>query len=141
MLYFRHSRIVRLVLLPLTLVALLPACHKWSTLRSPIETAIDAEQPDPVRLTLSNGRQIVLSGARIEADSVIGFTGSSISKTWTSLENPSARGRIAVPLEQVQRVDGRRTSVVATAATALGVAFIATTVIVCGQDSNAFGPC
>lgn len=60
MLYFRRSRFLRFVVFPLTLVSLLPACHKWSTLHSPVEVAIRGERLDPVRLTLSDGRELVL---------------------------------------------------------------------------------
>lgn len=68
MLYFRRSRFFRTVVLPLTLVALLPACYKWTE----VETTADSQFPDPIRVTLMDGRQIVVEDATVTADSLFG---------------------------------------------------------------------
>ncbi len=68
MLYFRRFRFIRFVVLPLTLIALLPACYKWTE----VETTADSQLPDPIRVTLMDGRQIVLEDATVTADSLFG---------------------------------------------------------------------
>jgi len=68
MLYFRRSRFIRFVVLPLTLIAILPACYKWTE----VETTADSQFPDPIRVTLMDGRQIVVEDATVTADSLFG---------------------------------------------------------------------
>ncbi len=68
MLYFRRSRFIRFVVLPLTLIAFLPACYKWTE----VETTADSQFPDPIRVTLMDGRQIVVEDATVTADSLFG---------------------------------------------------------------------
>jgi len=71
MLYFRRSRFLRLVILPLTLLALLPACHSYSR----VETTVGLPEslPSPARFTLTDGRQLELEGAQVRGDSIIGM--------------------------------------------------------------------
>lgn len=97
MLYVRRSRFIRFVILPLTLVTFLPACHKWVPLEGPVRPALAGQHPNPVRLTLlDNGERIELSSWRVEADSVFGAT--------------TRRGSgIGIPIGQVQAVEGQRT--------------------------------
>ena len=68
MLHFRRSRFLRFVILPLTLIAFLPACYKWTE----VETTADSQLPDPIRVTLIDGRQFVVEDATVTADSLFG---------------------------------------------------------------------
>ena len=60
LLYFRRSQFCRLVVLPLTLVSFLSACHKWVDVEPPLAAAIERAEPDRVRLTV-DGERFILS--------------------------------------------------------------------------------
>jgi hypothetical protein len=110
--FFRGSLFIRCVVL-LALVSFLSACHKW-VLYSPVESAIEAAYPNPVRLTLPGVEEprIELSHPRIEADSVVGVI--------------AAQGRrIAIPIEQVQAVELKRTDGGKTVLLTIGIVGVA----------------
>lgn len=66
----RQSRLLRFVILPLTLIPFLPACYK----HTPVETGMDAaEEFRPVRVTMINGERIFLDEATVDADSIRGM--------------------------------------------------------------------
>ena len=70
---YRSSAFLRLVMLPLTLVSFLSACHKWVPVHATIEDAVAATRLESVRITMSDGRILDLKNATVEGDSVIGF--------------------------------------------------------------------
>ena len=74
MLYFRRSRFIRFVILPLTLVALLPACYKWSTVQGPPDREITYGRPDQIRLTVDDGSQVKMRSPWIQGDSILALT-------------------------------------------------------------------
>ncbi len=63
-----HRRVVVLV----TLVCFVAACHKWVPLESPVKQTL-AEHHGKVRITLEGGQQVVLDSAWIGQDSVFGL--------------------------------------------------------------------
>ena len=70
MLYFRRSRFIRFVILPLTLIALLPACHKWVGVETNVVSP--TELSGPIRVTLNDGEELNLEGATVTEDSIFG---------------------------------------------------------------------
>ncbi len=108
MLYFRRSPCLRRVVLPLTLLAFLSACHKWVPLEPPVAQAIAEEEPGTVRVTLADGWQRVLKEPRISGDSLIAFEEGKKPRT------------VALPLEDLQRVEERRANTPATIGLVVG---------------------
>ncbi len=119
MLYFRRTRFFRLVVFPLTLMAFLSACHKWVPLNAPVEDAVAASRLESVRITMSDGRILELKNAIVEGDSVIGF----------------APQRIALPVEQVQTVERRKTDALGIVGLIVGIGVASNLVVlaVCGD--------
>jgi hypothetical protein len=117
-------------MLPLTLVVFLSACHKWVPLHAPVETAIQAEQPHPVRLTLADGRRLELLNASVVADSVVGASNGRHGEL-TPL-------RTAVSLAEVRSVEGRRGDALATVGVVLPsvAAVVLIHVVSCGEGEN-----
>ena len=72
MLYFRGSRVLRRVILPLTLLAFLSACHKWVPLEPPVAQAIAEAESGTIRVTLADSSRVVLQARynEIEGDSL-----------------------------------------------------------------------
>ncbi len=105
MLYFRRSPYVRRVILPLTLLAFLSACHKWVPLYT---QAITEEEPGTVRVTLADNSRVVLKEPHISGDSLIALDDT-----------------VGVPLEEVQRVEEKRANTPATVFLILGAAVLA----------------
>ena len=72
MLYFRHSPLLRRVVLPLTLLAFLSACHKWVPLEPPVAQAIAETESGTIRITLADSSRMVLKTGymEIEGDSL-----------------------------------------------------------------------
>jgi hypothetical protein len=71
MLYFRRSPFLRRVVLPITLLAFLSACHKWVPLEPPVAQAVAERDPGTIRVTLADGSQVVLKEPRISGDSLM----------------------------------------------------------------------
>jgi len=110
--YFRRSAFLRLVVLPFTLLAFLPACHKWSEVR----TTVDATTalPNPARLTLNNGDRITLEDATISGDSVVGIR--------ERRSEISPIRRVAIALGDVAGVEERSVKIGESVGTGVGVA-------------------
>ena len=105
----RHSHFMRCTLL-LALVTWLLACHKWVPLEPPMFQTLEATDPDMVRVTRTDGRQVTLKEPRISQDSLIGFWDESSSSRTTSM-----------PLEAVEWIEERRSDPLATVGVVLGV--------------------
>ena len=111
-----RSRRAAAVLLALVLGA--AGCGTWG--RRPVPQPSSAEPlPRTMRVTRTDHSSLVLYDATVAGDSLVGFAGSG-----------SARARVAVPLADVERVDGRKVSVVRTAGTTLALVAIGTVVVV-----------
>ena len=68
--YLRRSKIFRSVVLPLTLLVWLSACHKWVAIEANVVSP--TELSSPVRVTLTDGEEIKLEDATVTADSLFG---------------------------------------------------------------------
>ena len=122
MLYFRRSPLLRRVVLPLTLLAFLSACHKWVPLEPPVARAITEKDPGTVRVTLADSSQVVLKEPRISGDSLIAFEDGKEPQT------------VALLLEDLQRVEEKRANTPATVGLIVGslaLAYVAFVVIAC----------
>ena len=113
MLRYRRSPFLRRVVLPLTLLAFLSACHYWRPLEPPIAQAITEEEPGTVRVTLTDNSRIVLEEPRISGDSLIALGDT-----------------VGVALNDVQQVEGRRSDVFGTVLLASGAFVLAAVAIV-----------
>lgn len=107
----RSTRSTAMLLL---LVLPLAACHKWVApeLRSGIAPD-SAVAYDQVRVTRVDGSSLVLHGARLSADSLVGDD-----------EPPGTRRqplRVALPRHEIESLELRRSDVGATVLTVLGV--------------------
>jgi len=103
MLYFRRSPFLRRVILPLTLLAFLSACHKWVPLEPPVTQAITEGEPGTVRVTLSDGWQRVLKEPHISGDSLVALDDT-----------------VGVALDDVQQIEARRANTPATIGLVVG---------------------
>ncbi len=70
MLYLRRSRFIRFVILPLTLIAILPACYNWHGVGTNVVSP--TEVSSLTRVTLTNGEELMLRDVIVTADSVFG---------------------------------------------------------------------
>ena len=118
MLYFRRSPFLRRVILPLTLLAFLSACHKWVPLEPPVAQAVAEEAPGTVRVTLADGSQVVLKEPHISGDSLVAFEDGKEPQT------------VALLLEDVRQAEVRRTNVPATVGLVFGIAVVSFAAVV-----------
>ena len=115
---YRSSRFVRRVVLPLTLLAFLSACHKWVPLEPPVAQAITEEESGTVRVTLTDNSRMVLKEPRVSGDSLVALGDT-----------------VGVALDDVQQVEGRRANVLATVFLVAGagvLALVGIVVVACG---------
>jgi hypothetical protein len=95
MLYFRGSRFLRRVVLPLTLLAFLSACHKWVPLEPPVARAIAETESGTIRITLADSSRMVLDLPRVDDDSLYAI-------------DVKAAGHVTVPLRDVVLVEEKQ---------------------------------
>jgi len=128
--YFKNSRFIRLLILPIALVAM-SACQttQWKSAGfAPFDTR--RELPSPARLTLNDQSIIELVGARFEADSVIGTRTAGVVTT-------SARWAVHVDsVEHIERLveygsSSRNALLVGAGALAVGAVI---TIVKMGED-------
>ena len=96
MVYFRRTRLFRLVVLPLMLVSFLSGCYKWVELEPPYSALAGRQTDDQAnfRVTVTDSRShLFFSAVRVQADSLIGTR-------WEIRTE-----RTALPLHQVQRLE------------------------------------
>ena len=68
---FSTSRFIHQVMLPVTLVAFMSACHKWSTVEPGQPFA--EEGTEEVRITQTHGQRVVLKQAAVVGDTLTGL--------------------------------------------------------------------
>ncbi len=108
----RSTAMLLLLVLPLS------ACHKWVPPELRPGVAPDSVVAyDQVRVTRVDGSSLVLHGARLSADSLVGDDEPSGTR-----RQPL---RVALPRHEIESLEVRRTDVGATVLTALGVAAVA----------------
>ena len=101
---FSTARLVHQVMLPVTLVAFVSACHKWSTVEPGQPFA--EEGTEQVRITETDGQRVVVKQAAVVGDSVVGLVnGDSVS----------------VALSDVDKVEVRKTDVGGTVGLVVGI--------------------
>jgi hypothetical protein len=118
MLCFRRSPLLRRVILPLTLLAFLSACHKWVPLEPPVAQAVAEEEPGTVRVTLADGSQVVLKEPHISGDSLVAFEDGKEPQT------------VALLLEDVRQAEVQRTNKPATVGLVFGIAVVTVAAVV-----------
>lgn len=67
MLYFRNSRLLRSLLLPLTLVLWTSACHNWVQPKSPYDQSITRDRPSEMRTGQADSLAVTLLEPRAVA--------------------------------------------------------------------------
>lgn len=69
----RHSPLMRALVMPVTLASFLSACSSWATLKEPVAVSIAAQQPDEVRVTRTDGTELMLNSPAVQADTLSGI--------------------------------------------------------------------
>ena len=109
MLYFSRSPCLRRVILPLTLLAFLSACHKWVPLEPPVARAISETESGTIRITLADSSRVVLKTGSMEIE------GDSLYAT-DELTRP-----VTLPLREVLLVEEKEAEGGKTAALVAGI--------------------
>ena len=116
------ARLTHQVMLPVTLVAFMSACHKWSTVE-PGEPFAE-EGTEDLRFTGIRGQRVVLKESAVVGDSVVGLVnGDSAS----------------FALSEVDKIQVRKGDWVGTTLVVLGVAagaFFAVVAVSCAESSG-----
>ncbi len=66
-----RSRVTKCLAIFLALT-ILPGCHKWTTVESPIATTVEQNDPASVRVTTLDGRIMELASPSVQGDSLTG---------------------------------------------------------------------
>jgi hypothetical protein len=104
------AELIHQVMLPVTLVAFMSACHKWSTVQPGQPFA--EEGTEEVRITQTHGQRVVLKESAVVGDTLVGLVnGDSAS----------------IALSEVDKVEVRKGD------------WVGTTLVVFGATAGAFG--
>ena len=127
MLYFRRSRFIRFVVLPLTLVAFLPACtfHEWSTMQGSPDLEIRSNRPEQIRVTVDDGSQVKMRNPWIQGDSILALTEQGAT--------------LVIRVSDVTKLEERKEDRVMGAVVAGGIT--AVIIVFCSGQDNDFSPC
>ncbi|MFQ5889362.1 MAG: hypothetical protein ACE5JR_04840 [Gemmatimonadota bacterium] len=123
MVVLRKSAFFRVAVAPLTIMAVLSGCMKWSTVKVPVAQALAEEEPKKIRVTRSNGYVLVLESPAIEGDSLVGLTGRS-------------KQRVAIPVEDVKRIEARKPDGVRTTLLVVGAGLTLAAIIGAASASD-----
>lgn len=123
MTYLKHSKFIRLVVLPLTLNAFLPACYKWTEVETPVN--VSDRLPSPAHVTLKDGRRLKLEGATVEGDFIVGMVRGS---------NRSGQiaDRVRIPIDEVLKVERRERNKFTTTLLVVSAVYVTLALIVTG---------
>ncbi len=87
---FSISRLIHQVMLPITLVSFMSACHKWSTVQPGQPFA--EEGAEELRITRTDGQRVVLKESVVVGDSVVGLVnGDSASFALSDMDKIQVR--------------------------------------------------
>jgi len=87
---FSTSRFIHQVMLPVTLVAFMSACHKWSTVEPGQPFA--EEGTEELRFTGIRGQRVVIKESAVVGDSVVGLvSGDSASFALSEMDKIQVR--------------------------------------------------
>ena len=93
--HFSTSGFIHQVMLPVTLVAFVSACHKWSTVQPGQPFAEDGTAE--VRITQTDGQRVVLKESAVVGDTLVGLVnGDSVSVSLSEVEKVEVRKGDAV---------------------------------------------
>ena len=113
----RRSKFIRSVVLPLTLVAVLPACYRWREIPG---RNLPTKLPNPTRVTLTDGRKIEITAGTVTEDSLLGRRKETPGPVLDTDQN------VRLSLDDVQIVEQRKTDGWATA----GVIYLGVSAVV-----------
>ena len=119
MLYFRRSRFIRFVILPLTLTVWVSACTSRVVIPPPYESSI-SEEPGTVMVTLDDGSRIKVYRPWIEADSLVGIVYDTGNRAYTDT--------VHVALEDIVSVEGKKPEALKTVGLVLLIPLVALSV-------------
>ncbi len=94
-------RIIACILLPCYLVA----CTSWKTQEASPQQVLEDEQPDKVRVTLTDGSQVEVYEPALSGDTLIGFEKGS--RDWRKTEDTPG-GAVSIPLSDVSALEVRK---------------------------------
>jgi len=101
---FSQSRLVHQVMLPVTLVTFMSACHKWSTVQPGQPFAEDGNAE--VRITQTDGQRVYVKESAVVGDTLTGLVnGHSAS----------------IALSETDKIEVRKTDVVGTVGLVVGI--------------------
>ncbi len=101
---FSISRLIHQVMLPVTLVAFMSACHKWSTVEPGQPFAEDGNAE--VRITQTDGQRVYVKESAVVGDTLTGLVnGHSAS----------------IALSETDKIEVRKTDVVGTVGLVVGI--------------------
>jgi len=101
---FSQSRLVHQVMLPVTLVTFMSACHKWSTVQPGQPFAEDGNAE--VRITQADGQRVYVKESAVVGDTLTGLVnGHSAS----------------IALSETDKIEVRKTDVVGTVGLVVGI--------------------
>ena len=101
---FSQSRLVHQVMLPVTLVTFMSACHKWSTVQPGQPFAEDGNAE--VRITQTDGQRVYVKESAVVGDTLTGLVnGNSAS----------------IALSETDKIEVRKTDVVGTVGLVVGI--------------------
>jgi hypothetical protein len=88
-----RSLLVRTVVIPVTLLAFLSGCHKWSTVDASPGQYLNEDQPEMVRVTW-HGELYEVRSPVVQADSITG--------------QAKDESRFAAPLAEIEHLEARK---------------------------------
>ena len=91
--YIRWSWFTRFFIVPLTLLALLSGCYKWSTPSQTPADLIRLENPSKVRLNLKDGRRFVVKNPVVTESAISGHVRDSL---------------VTIQFEDIEQLEQRR---------------------------------
>ncbi len=97
----RRTRFFRCIVLPLALLAVLPACFKWEPLNGPVDRSITYGRPEQIRVVLQGGGHVDMKSPWIQGDSLVGLDPFFDKRTRT-------RDTLAVRLDRVSAIEIRK---------------------------------
>ncbi len=97
-------------------LSLLPGCHKWTTVESPIARAVEQNDPARVRVTTLDGKVMELDSPSVQGDSLTGSI--------------AGEQKPMVAIENIERLEFRQSNVGLALLAIAGAAAIALAVVI-----------
>jgi hypothetical protein len=121
-----RSLFVRTVVIPVTFLAFLSGCYKWSAIEmTPSEVV--AGEPDRARVVLLNGDRVELERMAIVDDSLLGYTPETTRKSGQ---------RVAISLDDISNMETQKVNTTGYVLIGLGVAAFAVTALAIQEEKE-----